>query len=60
MLEVIYRDLNNEQSPVDQDKVQCIQSMWQKFVRSAPPSYANPLALVSMKEGKLTVLEVTT
>lgn len=36
VLEVIYRDSNNEQPPVDSDQVQCTQSMWQKSVQSTP------------------------
>ena len=51
MLEVIYNDLGNEQLPTDPDEVQCTQPMWWKFLRSAPPTYANSLAVMSWKEG---------
>ncbi|XP_049683074.1 ubiquitin carboxyl-terminal hydrolase 4 isoform X4 [Accipiter gentilis] len=36
----------------DPDEVQCTQPMWRKFLRSAPPLYANSLAIVSWKEGE--------
>ncbi|XP_074909170.1 ubiquitin carboxyl-terminal hydrolase 4 isoform X3 [Buteo buteo] len=48
VLEVIY----NERLPRDPDEVQCTQPMWRKFLRSAPPLYANSLAVVSWKEGE--------
>lgn len=52
MLEVICKDSNNKKSPVDPDKVHCIQSMWHKFVQSTPLSFTHSLALMSMKEGE--------
>ncbi|XP_049650061.1 uncharacterized protein LOC126035473 isoform X1 [Accipiter gentilis] len=51
MLEVIYNDPENVQSPTDPDEVQCTQPMWRKFLRSAPPTYANSLAVMSWREG---------
>ncbi|XP_074884057.1 uncharacterized protein LOC142031085 [Buteo buteo] len=51
VLEVIYNDPENGQSPTDPDEVQCTQAMWRKFLRSAPPTYANSLAVMSWKEG---------
>ncbi|XP_049650116.1 uncharacterized protein LOC126035501 [Accipiter gentilis] len=51
VLEVIYNDPENAQSPTDPEEVQCTQPMWQKFLRSAPPTYANSLAVMSWKEG---------
>ncbi|KAM9590490.1 uncharacterized protein ACIBXB_005749 [Morphnus guianensis] len=51
VLEVIYNDPENAQSPTDPDEVQCTQPMWRKFLRSAPPTYANSLAVMSWKEG---------
>lgn len=60
VVEAIYRDSNNKQSPVDSDQAQCTQSMWQKFVESVPLSYANLLALMLMKGREQTVLRVTT
>ena len=52
MLEVIYNDPGNEQLPTDPDEVQCTQPMWQKFLRSVPPLYANSLAVMSWKDGE--------
>ena len=37
--------------PTDPDEVQCTQPMWRKFLQSAPPTYANSLAVTSWKEG---------
>ncbi|KAM9591469.1 uncharacterized protein ACIBXB_006265 [Morphnus guianensis] len=51
VLEVIYNDPETAQSPTDPDEVQCTQPMWRKFLRSAPPTYANSLAVMSWKEG---------
>ncbi|KAM9591481.1 uncharacterized protein ACIBXB_006278 [Morphnus guianensis] len=51
VLEVIDNDPENAQSPTDPDEVQCTQPMWRKFLRSAPPTYANSLAVMSWKEG---------
>ncbi|KAM6103469.1 Friend virus susceptibility protein 1-like [Theristicus caerulescens] len=50
VLEVIHNDLNNEQLSKDPDEVQCTRPMWRKFVRSAPSSYANPLAIMTWKD----------
>jgi len=47
--EMVYYDTDNEQVPTDPDEVQCTQSMWRKFVRSAPSSYVNSLAIVDWK-----------
>jgi len=47
--ELVYCDTDGEQVPTDPDELQCLQSMWRKFVRSAPPSYANSLAIVHWK-----------
>lgn len=60
VLEVICRDSSKEQSPAEPDEVQCTQSMWQKLVWSSSSLYTNSLALMSVKEGKQTVLQVTT
>lgn len=49
VLKAIYRDSNNDQSPVDPDEVQCTQSTWEKFVQHTPSLYANSLAMMSMK-----------
>ena len=35
--------------PTDPDELQCTASMWRKFVRSTPSSYANSLAVVNWK-----------
>jgi len=48
----------NVQLPTDPDEVQRTQAMWQKFVQSAPPSYANSLAVLAQKEVAPTVNEV--
>ncbi|GAB0206837.1 hypothetical protein GRJ2_003149300 [Grus japonensis] len=57
--EMVYYDLDNVQLPTDPDEVQCTRPMWQKFVRSAPSSYANSLAVMDWKsEEAPTVDEV--
>jgi len=47
--ELVYYEPDDEQVPTDPDEVQCSQSMWRKFVRSVPSSYANSLAIVDCK-----------
>ena len=47
--DLVYYNLDNVQLPTDPDEVQCTPSMWRKFVRSAPSSYANSLAVVNWK-----------
>ena len=47
--ELVYYEPDNEQVPTDPDELQCTASMWRKFVRSAPSSYANSLAVVNWK-----------
>jgi len=47
--ELVYCDTDDERVPTDPDELQCSQSMWRKFVRSAPSSYANSLAVVNWK-----------
>ena len=49
MQEVIYCDTDDEQVPTDPDELQCSESMWRKFVWSAPSSYASSLAVVDWK-----------
>jgi len=57
--ELVYYDTDNEQVSTDPDEVQCTRHMWRKFVRSAPSSYANLLAVVDWKgEEAPTVDEV--
>ncbi|GAB0209386.1 ubiquitin carboxyl-terminal hydrolase 4 [Grus japonensis] len=57
--EMVYYDLDNAQLPADPDEVQCTRPMWRKFVRSAPSSYANSLAVIDWKsEEAPTVDEV--
>ncbi|GAB0209526.1 hypothetical protein GRJ2_003418300 [Grus japonensis] len=57
--EMVYYDPDNAQLPTDPDEVQCTRPMWQKFVRSAPSSYANSLAVIDWKsEEAPTVDEV--
>ncbi|GAB0208596.1 hypothetical protein GRJ2_003325300 [Grus japonensis] len=57
--ELVYYDPDNAQLPTDPDEVQCTRPMWQKFVRSAPSSYANSLAVMDWKsEEAPTVDEV--
>lgn len=58
LLEVVSRDSNKVQSPVD--LVQSAQSTWQKFVQSTWSSYTNSLASMSVTGGEQTVLQVTT
>jgi len=47
--ELVYNEPHDDQLPTDPDEVQCTASMWRKFVRSAPSSYANSLAVVNRK-----------
>jgi len=47
--ELVYYEPDDEQLPTDTDEVQCTRHMWRKFVRSAPSSYANSLAVVDWK-----------
>jgi len=47
--ELVFYDPDDEQLPADPDEVQCTQSMCRKFVRSAPSSYANSLAVVDWR-----------
>ncbi|GAB0206979.1 hypothetical protein GRJ2_003163500 [Grus japonensis] len=57
--EMVYYDPDNAQLPADPDEVQCTRPMWWKFVRSAPSSYANSLAVMDWKsEEAPTVDEV--
>ncbi|KAM6375957.1 uncharacterized protein FN964_001899 [Alca torda] len=46
---MIYYDLDNADLPTDPDEVHCTRPMWRKFVRSAPSSYANSLAVMEWK-----------
>ncbi|GAB0207692.1 hypothetical protein GRJ2_003234900 [Grus japonensis] len=56
---MVYYDPDNTQLPTDPDEVQCTRPMWRKFVRSAPSSYANSLAVIDWKsEEAPTVDEV--
>ena len=45
--ELVYYEPDNDQLPTDPDEVQCTTSTWRKFVRSAPFSYGNSLAVVN-------------
>jgi len=57
--ELVYYEPDNEQVPTDPDEVWCSASMWRKFVRSTPSSYASSLAVVNRKgEEAPTVDEV--
>ncbi|GAB0206765.1 hypothetical protein GRJ2_003142100 [Grus japonensis] len=59
MREMVYYDPDNAQLPTDPDEFQCTRPMWRKFVRSAPSSYANSLAVMDWKgEEAPTVDEV--
>lgn len=49
-LQMIYFDPNNTQLPTDPGQVQYTPVMWWKFVRSAPSSYANSLAIMQWKD----------
>ncbi|GAB0210049.1 hypothetical protein GRJ2_003470700 [Grus japonensis] len=56
---MVYYDPDNAELPTDPDEVQCTRPMWRKFVRSAPSSYANSLAVMDWKsEEAPTVDEV--
>jgi len=41
--------MNQTMFTMNPDEVQCTASMWRKFVRSAPSSYANSLAVLNWK-----------
>ena len=45
--ELVYYEPDDEQVPTDPDEVQCTASMWRKFLRSTPSSYANSLAVIN-------------
>ncbi|GAB0178333.1 hypothetical protein GRJ2_000298600 [Grus japonensis] len=47
--DMVYYGPDNAQLPTDPDEVQCTRPMWRKFVRSAPSSYANSLAVIDWK-----------
>ncbi|GAB0206887.1 hypothetical protein GRJ2_003154300 [Grus japonensis] len=47
---MVYYDPDNAQLPTDPDEVQCTRFMWQRFVRSAPSSYANSLAVMDWED----------
>jgi len=55
--ELVYYDTDGEQLPTDPDEVQCTRHMWKKFVRSAPSSYANSLAVVNWKGEEAAVAD---
>ncbi|GAB0177466.1 ubiquitin carboxyl-terminal hydrolase 4 [Grus japonensis] len=59
MQEMVYYDPDNVQLPTDPDEVQCTRPTWQNFLRTAPSSYANSLAVIDWKsEEAPTVDEV--
>jgi len=55
--ELVCYEPDDEQLPTDPDEVQCTQSMWRKFVRSAQSSYANSLAVVNWKGKKAPTVD---
>ncbi|GAB0206883.1 hypothetical protein GRJ2_003153900 [Grus japonensis] len=55
--EMIYYDPDNAQLPADPDEVQCTRPMWRIFVRSAPSSYANSLAVIDWKSGEAPTVD---
>ncbi|GAB0209744.1 hypothetical protein GRJ2_003440100 [Grus japonensis] len=57
MWEMVYYDPDNAQLPTDPDEVQCTRPMWRKFVRSAPSSYANSLAVIDWKSGEAPTVD---
>lgn len=44
---MVYSDLDNDHTPKDPDEVQCMTSMWCKFVWGALSSHANTLAVMN-------------
>ena len=58
VLEMVYSDLDNAQTPKDPEDIQCTTSIWRKFVRSAPSSHASTLALVNWEEGMGPTVDV--
>jgi len=55
--ELVYNEPDDEQVPTDPDEVQCTASMWRKFVRSAPSSYADSLAVVNWKGKEAPIVD---
>jgi len=55
--ELVYCDPDDEQLPTDPGAVQCTRSTWNKFVQSAPSSYANSLAVVDWKDEEAPVVD---
>ena len=47
--EMVYYKPDDDQLPTDPYEAHCTPSMWRKFVRSAPSSYANSLAVAEWK-----------
>ena len=48
--ETVYYDPDNARLPTDPDEIQCTWTMWRKFVRSTPSSYANALAVMDWRD----------
>ena len=59
VFDMIYGDLNDEQSPLDPDLVPCTQLMWRKFLQSGPEGHSKALAAASWWRDNQTVDEVT-
>lgn len=48
-------DLKNVRLSQNLDSVKCVQSTWQKYVQSSPPSYS--LAAITCKDGDEQILD---
>jgi len=55
--ELVYNEPHDDQLPTDPDEVQCTASMCRKFVRSAPSSYVNSLAVVNWKDKEVSTVD---
>ena len=45
VFDMVYGDLNDEQSPMDLDQAPCTQLMWRKFLQSGPAAHSKALAV---------------
>ena len=57
MVEVIYSNLDNNQSSKDLDKIQCMWSTWQKFVWNTLTPYASTLEIIDWTDIKVPTVD---
>lgn len=58
MLEMVYSDLDNDQTCKDPNEVQHTRSMWRKFVWTAQASHASALAAMNWRDGMGPTVDV--